>query len=46
MPVAVHICPDHTSSEDYKRAIGELEKEGVNSPRAACTTPPTAMTTT
>jgi hypothetical protein len=30
MPVAVHICPDHMSKDDYKRVIGDLEKEGVH----------------
>lgn len=32
MPVAVHICPDHMSKDDYKRVIGDLEKEGVREP--------------
>lgn len=32
MPVAIHICPDHMSRDDYKRVIGDLEKEGVHEP--------------
>jgi hypothetical protein len=32
MPVAVHICPDHMSKDDYKRVVGDLEKEGVHAP--------------
>jgi hypothetical protein len=32
MPVAVHICPDHMSRDDYKRVIGDLEREGVHEP--------------
>jgi quinol monooxygenase YgiN len=32
MPVAVHICPDHMSRDDYKRAIEDLEKAGVHEP--------------
>jgi quinol monooxygenase YgiN len=32
MPVAIHICPDHMTKDDYKRAIGDLEKEGVHEP--------------
>ncbi len=32
MPVAVHICPDHMSKDDYKRVIGDLEKEGIHEP--------------
>ena len=35
MPVAIHICPDHMSREDYKRAIGELEKAGLHEPEGA-----------
>lgn len=32
MPVAVHICPDQMSKDDYKRVIGDLEKDGVHEP--------------
>ncbi len=32
MAVAVHICPDHMSKDDYKRMIGDLEKDGVHEP--------------
>ena len=32
MPVAVHICPDHMSRDDYKRAIEDLEKAGIHEP--------------
>jgi hypothetical protein len=33
MPVAVHICPDHMSREDYQNVIGELKKSGVEEGR-------------
>ena len=32
MPVAIHICPDHMSRDDYKRAIEDLEKAGLHEP--------------
>ena len=33
MPVAVHICPDRMSQDEYKQVIGELEKSGVQEGR-------------
>ena len=32
VPVAVRICPDHMSKEDYDRVIGELEASGLSEP--------------
>jgi quinol monooxygenase YgiN len=32
MPVAVHICPDHMSKQDYERVIAELESSGADRP--------------
>jgi quinol monooxygenase YgiN len=33
MPVAVHICPDRMSREEYEQVIDELEKSGVHEGR-------------
>jgi len=33
MPVAVHICPDRMSREEYEKVIKELEKSGVQEGR-------------
>ena len=33
MPVAVHICPDQMSKDDYKRVIEDLERDGVHEPQ-------------
>jgi hypothetical protein len=33
MPVAVHICPDHMSAQDYERVIGELRASDAHQPR-------------
>ena len=33
MPVAVHICPDRMSPEEYEQVIAELEKSGVHEGR-------------
>lgn len=33
MPVAVHICPDRMSHEEYEKVIAELEKSGVQEGR-------------
>jgi quinol monooxygenase YgiN len=32
MPVAVHICPDHMSKQDYERVIAELKSSGADQP--------------
>ena len=32
MPVAVHICPDHMSKQDYERVIAELKASGGEEP--------------
>jgi hypothetical protein len=29
MPIAVHICPQKMSKDDYERMIGDLEASGV-----------------
>jgi len=33
MPVAVHICPDKMSRDEYHQVIDELEKSGVHEGR-------------
>jgi len=33
MPVAVHICPDRMSHEEYEKVIAELQKSGVQEGR-------------
>lgn len=33
MPVAVRICPDQMSKEDYGRVIDELEASGLSEPQ-------------
>lgn len=32
MPVAVHICPDHMSKQDYESMIAELKSSGAGEP--------------
>jgi quinol monooxygenase YgiN len=33
MAIAVHICPDHMTREDYDKVIAELQKSGVEEGR-------------
>lgn len=32
MAVAVHICPDHMTKQDYERMIAELKASGADEP--------------